>query len=367
MRVTFVTPTLAVGGAERLLSALVLGLRERDVEPTVVALGHRGRFFDELVAEGVTMSFASMSSRYDIPGILRARRAILASQPDVLVTQSLNANVIGRVVALGSRVPHVTIDHAGTGLGLTPHRRLLMRLLARSSGLVITVTETRHAALAKLGFREERLLTIPNGVPDVTLHRDPSAVRAELGIAEDQLLALFVAVLRPEKQGLRFVDAVVEARARGYPVSGVIVGAGPELPLIASRAGLEDGLRILGERDDVRDLMAAADIVCVTSRAEGLPMVVLEAMAAGRPILFTAVGGIADAVGDSGIVVGDSVTSIAGALGDAASDRARLRELGELARRRYLERFSMKRLVESYARVLREVAGQQLEGSGPPA
>ena len=358
VRVAFVASTLAVGGAEALLCSLVLHLRGHGVEPAVVALNHRGRFYDVLRTNGVTTSFSAMSSRYDVRGAWRAYASIREAQPDVIVTQGVDAAVIGRCAAVVSRVPHVALEHSGAGLHLALHRRLLVRLVAGGFDLAITVSDTQRADLVRLGYPSSRIRTIPSGIPEPVPTRERRNTRAALGVPEEGLLALLVAMLRPEKQITRFVDAVAEARSRGCPVFGVVAGSGPELATIEARVAGRPGLSILGERADVPDLMAAADIVCLTSRAEALPMVVLEAMALGRPVLSTPVGGIPDAIGDAGVLVDDSTQAIATALCAAAADPARLRTLGTRARGRYVERFSMDRVAESYAEALRGVAAQ---------
>jgi len=359
MRVTFVAPTLAVGGAESFLAALVLQLREHCVEPSVVALNHRGRFYDVLARRGVPTSFAAMSSRYDVRGAVRVQRAIRHTHPEAIVTGGIDGHMLGRWAARWAGVPHVAVEHAGAALGLAAHRRFLLRLVAPGFDLVVAVTDDQHEALVRLGYPASRIRTISNGIPEPLPTRTRDEMRSVLGIPDHALLALLVAVLRPEKQATRFVDAVVEARGHGCPVVGVVAGSGPELKMVERRAEGHQGLTVLGERDDVPDLMAAADVICLTSRAEALPMVVLEAMALGRPVLSTAVGGIPEAIGDSGILVKDSSEAIAAELCSAAVDPGRLLELGARARRRYVERFSISRAAESYVEALQAVTTER--------
>lgn len=353
MRVTFVCPTLAVGGAERLLASIVLALREHGVEPTVVALNHAGRFFDELRDAGVDARFAAMSARHDVGGLRRARSMIRAARPDVVVSQSVAAHVVGRWATWRSGIPHVAIEHGGPGLARAAHRRLLTRLVAPHVALVIAVTEAQRPSLVADGYPAERIVVIPNGIPEPRPTRDRGVVRDELGVGDGELLALLVAVLRPEKQATLFVDAVAAARARGFRVRGAVAGSGPDLGRVRERARMSDGVVVLGERHDVADLISAADVVCLTSAAEGLPIVVLEAMALGRPVLSTAVGGVPEALGGAGILVETgSVAAVTDALCAAASDLARLANLGRAARERYVLRFAMERAAERYAQAL---------------
>jgi glycosyltransferase involved in cell wall biosynthesis len=116
-------------------------------------------------------------------------------------------------------------------------------------------------------------------------------------------------------------------------------------------------MTVLGERSDIPDLMAAADVVCLSSRIEGLPMVVLEAMAAGRPIIATAVGGVPDLVTpEVGILVKpESTDDFAAALCTVARDPEQRRTMGQAARARYLENFTMSHVTDSYASLLTQV------------
>src|SRR5205085_7207364 len=131
--------------------------------------------------------------------------------------------------------------------------------------------------LRDLGFRAERITVIPNGIPAPLPQRSREAVRAELGVADDEVLALLLATLRPEKRGATFVEAIKLAHAREPRVRGVVAGGGPQLSQVRSLAAEVPGIvHVLGERNDFADLITASDLVCLTSTFEGLPMTVLE-------------------------------------------------------------------------------------------
>jgi glycosyltransferase involved in cell wall biosynthesis len=139
---------------------------------------------------------------------------------------------------------------------------------------------------------------------------------------------------------------------------GLVVGAGPEFRRLKTLAG-DDGLvRMLGKRLDVPDILNAADAVCLSSAAEGSPMVLLEAMAAGKPIIATNVGGIPEAVENekTGVLVpvGDC-DAFAAALLRLASNPALAARLGLAGRERQRSRFSVERMVAQYAEVFEEI------------
>jgi glycosyltransferase involved in cell wall biosynthesis len=351
--------TLGVGGRERQLALLVPELRELGFDPEVVTLRHRGPNFEALERDGIRTRFVGMRSRLDIRGFLRAYR-LWRTRPDIVFTSSVDAQVIGQLIASRAGAPHVTVEHGGAGLPRALHRRWLARAVAPRVDRVVAVSDTQLGELRELGFRPERVTVIPNGIPIPVPTRGREAVRAELGVAEDEVLALLVATLRPEKRPDVFVEAVRRARLREPRVRGAIAGAGPELARVRSLAANAEGaVLVLGERGDVPDLIEAADLVCLTSSFEGLPMTVLEAMALARPVLAPRVGGIPDAVGDGRtgrLVPRGDTDAFADALVELARDPALLRAMGEAANRGYRERFTLDAMTERYADVLRELA-----------
>lgn len=362
VRAVFICPTLTVGGAERQLALLVPALRDRGVVSAIVTLKHEGRFFHELRASGLPVYFAGMRSRADVRGARRAITYARTSRPNVVVTQSIDAQVIGHGIARRLRVPHLTVEHAGPGLRRALHRRVLLRMVAPRVDRVVAVTRAQLPGLASFGFPASRITVIPNGTAEPAPTRERDLVRAELGAREEDVVLLMAATLRPEKRAALFVEAVAEARQRGARVRGVIAGAGPDLERTRARAAVVGGTILLGERGDVPDLISAADIVCLTSVAEGLPMIALEAMALARPLISTAVGGISEAVSDeTGRLVADgTVSGYAQAIVEL-SGRADMRQaMGRAARQRYLERYTIDRMADAYVATLHDL----VESSG---
>ncbi len=357
-RVLFLYSGLGVGGAERQLAALVPRVRDRGFEPFVATLRVRGRFYEELDAEGVPTSFVDMRSRWDLRGAIRAYR-LWRLRPAVVVTHSVDAQVLGQVIADRAGAAHVTVEQGGVGIPRRRHRALLTRLVAPRADAVVAVSPSQLPDLRGLGYRADAVRVIPNTVPSLRPARSRAEVRAELGLEDDDVVAVLVAGLRPEKRPDLFVDGVSRAHAKDPRLHGLVVGDGELRDAVELQVEQTRGaVRMLGERADVLDLMGAADAVCLASDVEGLPLTVLEAMSVGRPVVATDVGGLRDAVlrGRTGwLVPAGDADGFADALLELAADPGRAREMGEAARRRYVERFAVDAMVESYAQVLTEL------------
>jgi len=131
-------------------------LQNRGLDPFVATLRHRGRHYEALRREGVPTQFIGMRSRMDITGIARAYR-LWRLRPDVVVTSSVDAQVIGHLIAVRAGAPHVTVEHGGPGLPRALHRRLLVRMVAPWVDCVIAVSATqldelRHLVAEPVGY-----------------------------------------------------------------------------------------------------------------------------------------------------------------------------------------------------------------------
>ena len=359
-RVLFLYSTLTVGGSERQVAHLVPALRARGFVPEVATLRHRGRHFEELLAAGIPMTFVGMRSRLDVPGLVRAYR-LWRRRPDIVFTSSVDAQVIGHAVARRAGARHVTVEQGGAGIPRSLHRRLLVRLVGPRIDRVVAVTATQVEELAALGFRRDRITIIPNGTPRPSTSRSRREMRAELGLEDGDVAALFLATLRPEKRVELFVEAVLRARREEPRLRAVVAGGGPQLELVRELAAASpEAIRVLGERSDVGDLLEASDFLCMTSSFEAVPLSAVEAMSLARPIVAMRVGGLAEVVDDGRtgrLTPPGDVDAFARTLVEVAREPPEvLRALGHAAREEFERRYTLERMVDSYAELLKPSA-----------
>jgi glycosyltransferase involved in cell wall biosynthesis len=188
-------------------------------------------------------------------------------------------------------------------------------------------------------------------------------VRRELGLADGTAAVGLVARLDHWGKGHKeFFTALASLKDR-YPVQGLVIGGGrreTEMRQLAVEMGLEERVRFLGQRDDVPDLLAALDIFVLPSHSEGVSLALLEAMAAGLPVIASRVGGLPEVVtdGDTGLLIPpQDPEALAAALARLLDEPAWAKKLGENARRQVEENFSLERL----GREINEIYGELVE------
>jgi glycosyltransferase involved in cell wall biosynthesis len=365
MRLLFVAPDMHRGGAERHWATLIPALAGRGADVRLLCLKEEGPLFDDVRSAGVPSECVRLGGRADLPGLRRAL-AEAGGRPGAVVTRGVSPQLVGEAIARRARAAHVLNEHTpltpdGDLLPMQPHQRLVTRAVAPRVDRVIAVSERQAEPLRRLGYRGERIVTVPNGLfeADVTARADPVETRRSLELIGGEFAVLCVANLRPEKGAAAFVEAVTRAREQTPQLRGLVVGDGPQRGALERLTEGRDGVELLGSRGDVPDLIAACDALCLLSEAEALPISILEAMALGRPVVTTDVGGTAEAVAheQTGLVVPprDPAAAVQ-ALRRLASNPAWARELGERGRARQRERFSGEAMVDGYWRALGEVA-----------
>jgi glycosyltransferase involved in cell wall biosynthesis len=363
-KILFVCPNLGPGGAERQWTLLAPGLAERGFDVQVMTLDGRGVYFDDLRTRGVPIACAQLRHRADPIGLARAAR-LGRARPSAVLTRGVSAHLVGHVLARWQRAAHVVTEHLGDDpLGmraLRRHQQLLLGPVRPRANAVVAVTSSQKEQLVRDGYRPDAVRVIASGVAEDPPVRDRAALRDELGVDRGACLAVLVAALRPEKQAAVFVEQVTAAHAVEPSIHGLVVGDGPDAAAVARAVERSGGaVRMLGHRPDAVDIMHAADVVCLTSAVEALPMTVLEAMSVARPVIAIRVGGLAEVVEDgmTGLLVSrDRPSEIASALVGLARDPARAEALGQAGRERQRRLFSIEAMTRGYAELLMDLNG----------
>jgi glycosyltransferase involved in cell wall biosynthesis len=305
-----------------------------------------------------------------VTSVWDARRLLRQWRPDLVISFLYQSNMMVRLAGRLARVPVIVSSIRNEQFGGRA-REVAMRVTDRLATVTTVNSRLAADALVQRGVvRRHRMVVVPNGLdPSMFVGRRRAETRATLGVNADEFLWFGAGRLQPQKDWRTLLSAVAALpsadRARGR---WVIAGEGPqydELVLQAKTLGVDDRVTFLGPRGDVPDLLSACDAVVLTSVFEGLPNVVLEAMAAKRPIVATRVGGVPELVDDGGtgdVVAPSDPAAIAGAMSRMMqrSDDARA-EMGERAHRLVLEQYTVDSVMTRWCELLDSLAPE----SGP--
>ena len=366
--VSMVITDLDVGGAERAMVALATGLDRRRWLPNVIALDGEAALAEPLRSSGIGVECLGVDRRRPGRAVRSLAGALRRARPRLVQSFLFHANVAARLAAPLAGRPWVV-----GGLRVAERQRRWHPTLDRlTSGLAtgsVCVSEGVARFSRDVGRLDpDRLVVIPNGVDPTPFDLARAADRASFGVPPGAFLTLYVGRLDPQKGLGYLLDAaskVAEVRPDWHLA---LVGDGPERQALRSRSGSDPNLggRVhwLGRRDDVPALLKGADVLVLPSLWEGMPNVVLEAMASRLAVVGTAVEGTEELVipGQTGWLVppGDA-GALADALLEAAANPSRLRRFGEAARDRVEASFTPGRVVEAYERLWAGVLGLEFD------
>lgn len=350
---------LGKGGLETMSANLAVALKLAGVRSVVVALNAGGVLEDVLAAQGVEYhvlgggGYRSLRTHTRLAGVLRATGA------RAVHTHHFAALLAAVGVTRAMRVPRlVHTEHAYQYLEPRPGLRRALRWMSTQCDAFVVVGDSmRDYYVDVVGVAARRLVVIRNGIDS---HRyqprpDKAEARAALGLPDGVLVGTagrFAAV----KNYAMLVRAVAEVRRTHPGTRLVMVGDGDEraaLQSLALELGLGDAIHFLGWRADVAKILACLDVFALTSWTEGLPLVIIEAMACAVPVVATAVGDIPHVVeaGRTGYLVppGDHA-ALAAALVPLVADATLREALGARARAAVLDRYAQDTMVRAYLR-----------------
>ena len=364
MRILHILAPGGVGGLERVVHALASGQVQRGdqvlVAMVVTSADPIREWVEELRASAVTVEVLV------IPGLAYAReRAWVAAlcerfRPDVMHTHGFRPDIVDAGVARRFGVPVVTTVHGTTGNSLRTriHEWVGIRVL-RHLEAVVAVSRALGQRLERHGVPSARLHVVPNAWRSPGRPAERGVARQQLGCAADEFALGWVGRLSPEKGADVMIDAMAELR--DLPVKLTIIGDGPERRELEARAAarnVADRIRWTGVLPNAARLYRAFDAWILSSRTEGTPIALFEAMAAEVPIVATSVGGVPDVIGDAeaSLIPPEQPALLARAIrqvhGDIAAAQARARR----ARERLERDYRSEPWVERYDAIYRSVA-----------
>lgn len=350
IRVTTMVDSLLAGGAERVAVELACALDRARFESHVLVTRDDGPLRELLEREDVPFTILGRTDALDLRP-WRAAHRHLVDEADILHSHKFGSNAWGALLARTARVPLVVHEHNFSQEPSRSRRIIDRRWIASRARRVLCVSETVADIERACGVPDRLIELVPNGVRiDDAWPR--GAARAELGLSHASFTVGIVGRLRPEKAHEVLLEAIAAlAITQGRDVRLCIVGDGPrsaELQLLAGKLGIASRVTWAGERRDAATLARAFDAGVICSHWEGLPLAALESMAAGVPLVASAVGGLPTLLeGRAGLLVppADS-TELAHAIAQLMDDDAARASIAAAGHRRVAERYSFAGMVD---------------------
>jgi glycosyltransferase involved in cell wall biosynthesis len=361
LSVAHVTGEVGFSGGELQVFLLLDGLRKRG-HHSVLLCPPESSSLREASRRGIEARPIRTGNEWSLRSMWEIRRELLVSAPDLVHLHTGRANWLGGVAAWSLGLPALTTRRMDRAVKRDARTRFMYGRVVRRA---VAISSAVRARLIEGGVPAGMIRLIPSAVDPELLYpqQGRAATRTVAGLGETPLLLVVAALVH--RKG---VDVLLAALARlaeeGLRPALWIAGQGPARPALeklARELRLEDRVRFLGQRSDVADLLSACDVFILPSRHEGLGVAALEAMAAGRPIVATRVGGLAEAVVHerTGLLVPpEDPAALATALARLLRDPALRARLGAEGPARIAEGFRADDLVEAYERLYGEVLAE---------
>lgn len=344
-----------IGGGEIGLLQLVRMLNREKYHQVICAVGQGGPLQNDFEATGYRVEVFNKKCSLDFSLIVKVANLMREEKIDIVMTTLFYADVIGAFAARRANVPidisWECVTHPYKFRHMFTYRKAL-----KTIDMVVAVSDAiRNEVITKRGAPREKTQTIHYGV-DIQKYKifDGKAKRAELGVHDDEILFGVNARMTIQKGHIYLVEAAKEV-VRKYPnVKFALAGDGPlhgDLENQIKRSGLQQHFMLLGFRNDIVELLNAYDMFVLPSLWEGLPNVVLEAMACGKGVIATAVDGTVEAVndGETGLLVpAKAPTALAEALIKVLDNPELIKSMGKKSRARIEAEFTIEKEVKKF-------------------
>ncbi len=358
--------TSGPGGAEKMLISLVDHLDKASYR-SVVCLLKDGWLRDQFQRRGVDTFIHPLNRSFDIGWLRKFVGFVKKHRIDLMHSHEFAMNTYGSIASVLSGVPIVTTVHGKSYYWKYLRRRMAYRFVSRQSKMVAVSEDIARGLCQAVGIRPDRIRTIYNGIEIDLFHpnqRMREQIRRELQVTDEQSVIGAIGNLYPVK-GHTYLVRAAAAVIRMVPNAVFfIAGRGHLLESLQAEArelGVENKIRFLGFRDDVPALLQAMDIFVLPSLSEGLPLSALEAMASGKPVVATRVGGVPEVVvdGETGFLTApEDADELAEKLVCLLRTPCLAHQLGANGQEIVKERFSLDRMVKNYERLYQDVLSE---------
>lgn len=356
------------GGGERVFAQIIQGL-PKDRYEAYLATAPNDAFQKAIGTMAIHFLPVDFSNRYNIANLLTLIGIIKKEKIDIVHGQGARAEFYARLAAgfAGRRKCLSTLAMPVEGYDVGPWKKYLYKILDRFSEqfvdrFLVVSTVLERIMVQDHGVAKEKVMKIYNGIE--TDHYKPEAmeeqrdrIRREFSIKDDECLIGAVGRLVWQKGFEYFLQSIPKLYQTIPNVRFILVGEGPfrkDLEDQTCSLGITGKIVFTGQRSDIRDMMAAMDVVVIPSLLEGFPMVTLEAMAMGKAIVATAIDGITEQITDGveGLLTPPRDSrALTQAITTLATDRERRRVLGHAARKRVVSDFSVRTMIDKTLKV----------------
>ena len=364
----FITST-SIGGTEKMLFETVTRVNKTIFSPRVCSLKKKGSYATRIESEKVEVISLEVTDTSMLRSIVESIRALFKlvrllrkERIAILHCYLFRANFLGRIAGRVAGVP-IIISSIRTIEREKRYQLLLDRMTSFMVDRYVAVSQAVKDFSVDHGIPAKKCVVIYNGVDLTTRGSRTECVklREELKITSYDHILLTIGRLRAEKGYGVLLRSLMRMREKVPSLKLLMVGKGEEelhLKRYSQQHRLDDLIVFMGEREHVGKLLSLADIVVLSSLWEGMPNVLLEAMAAGKPVVATQVGGVPEVVvqGETGILVppGDA-DALAHALIELLQDREKAQRMGSAGRVRAERHFDVRSMVENTEKVYREL------------
>jgi len=348
---------LEIGGLEIMVVNFLERIDRSKYRPSICCYDSLGSLAQGLSANGIRVHLVKRRPGIDYLYPLRLARFLRNMEVQILQLHNPTAFFYGTLAGKIARTPIIIYTEHGRDFSSSIKVKIADRLLSGMVDKIVAVAEYGKKYLVEHEAIDERkILRIYNGIDAQKFARNHNgkAIKRDLGLQDNQLVIGIVARLDPIKNHACLIRAMKSVVGRVPQAVLLIIGDGPlrtELEGLTANLQLQNHIKFLGARTDISELLSVLDVFVLCSFSEGLSLTLIEACAAGKPIVATNVGGNPEIVGHAinGLLVpSDQPETLAGAVLEILTDKEKARRMGEMGRKKFEEEFTLDAMVKRY-------------------